>query len=188
MPGVLGGGLREPGASAPQERPSIPYRIPQRHPGNSILRLKIPAADFLRPLLPFPQVIPAGAARASTERGKQMPGMDVPTRPPGLRLLARNTNANEVGGGARGAWLAQARRNVGPQGVHAARAWDPVPGTALGPAWLIDNMSLEQQQQAFLPQLLLLLGSKFRDPLLADLLKDADGEQRKSNSGCTSYV
>ena len=140
----------------PQERPSIPKSIPQRHP-KSDLRLKIPALT-LRPLLPFPQVIPLyGRGSCEHPRGKQMLGMDVPTRPPGLRLLARNTNANEAGGGEWGLAGAGVAENVGL--MSTLLGFGIQFGTGVRSSLLIDNMSPEQQQQAFLSQLLLLLGS-----------------------------
>lgn len=86
-----------------------------------------------------------------------MLGMDVPTRPPGLRLLARNTNANEVGGGEWGLTGAGVAENVGL--MSTLLGFGIQFGTGVRSSLLIDNMSPEQQQQAFLSQLLLLLGS-----------------------------
>ena len=85
-----------------------------------------------------------------------MLGRDVPTRPPGLRLnSARNTNANEAGEwGLAGAGVAE---NVGL--MSTLLGFGIQFGTGVRSSLLIDNMSPEQQQQAFLSQLLLLLGS-----------------------------
>jgi len=142
----------------PEERPSIPK---SNSTLNLIFRLKIPALT-LRPLLPFPllsfpQVIPLyGRGSCEHPRSKQMLGMDVPTRPPGLRLnSARNTNANEAGEwGLAGAGVAE---NVGL--MSTLLGFGIQFGTGVRSSLLIDNMSPEQQQQAFLSQLLLLLGS-----------------------------
>mmetsp|Transcript_3287 Transcript_3287/g.13024 ORF Transcript_3287/g.13024 Transcript_3287/m.13024 type:complete len:222 (+) Transcript_3287:200-865(+) len=102
-------------------------------------------------------VIPLyGRGSCEHPRSKQMLGMDVPTRPPGLRLnSARNTNANEAGEwGLAGAGVAE---NVGL--MSTLLGFGIQFGTGVRSSLLIDNMSPEQQQQAFLSQLLLLLGS-----------------------------
>lgn len=102
------------------------------------------------------QVIPLyGRGSCEHPRGKQMLGIDVPTRPQGLRLQARNPDAN--GGGEWGTAGAGPAENVGL--VSTLLGFGIQFGASGRSSLLINSMSPEQQQQAFLSQLLLLLGS-----------------------------
>lgn len=101
-------------------------------------------------------VIPLyGRGSCEHPRGKQMLGIDVPTRPQGLRLQTRNPDAN--GGGEWGAAGAGPAENVGL--VSTLLGFGIQFGASGRSSLLINSMSPEQQQQAFLSQLLLLLGS-----------------------------
>ena len=84
-----------------------------------------------------------------------MLGIDVPTRPQGLRLQARNPDA--TGGGEWGTASAGPAENVGL--VSTLLGFGIQFGASGRSSLLINSMSPEQQQQAFLSQLLLLLGS-----------------------------
>jgi E3 ubiquitin-protein ligase RNF5 len=84
-----------------------------------------------------------------------MLGIDVPPRPQGLRLQTRNPDAN--GGGEWGTAGAGPAENVGL--VSTLLGFGIQFGASGRSSLLINSMSPEQQQQAFLSQLLLLLGS-----------------------------
>ena len=159
MPGVQGWTFRGAGASAPT-RPTNPNQ--DVHPKSDLRlgsnrsidhRLLTSSAPHL--ILPK-QVIPLyGRGSCEHPRGKQMLGIDVPTRPQGLRLQARNPDAN--GGGEWGAAGAGPAENVGL--VSTLLGFGIQFGASGRSSLLINSMSPEQQQQAFLSQLLLLLGS-----------------------------
>ena len=98
-----------------------------------------------------------GRGSCEHPRSKQMLGMDVPTRPPGLRLNSGEEHKRERGGGEWGLAGAGVAENVGL--MSTLLGFGIQFGTGVRSSLLIDNMSPEQQQQAFLSQLLLLLGS-----------------------------
>ena len=157
MPGVQGWTFRGAGASAPT-RPTNPktFTLNLIFASDQIDR-SITACLSSAPHLILPkQVIPLyGRGSCEHPRGKQMLGIDVPTRPQGLRLQARNPDAN--GGGEWGAAGAGPAENVGL--VSTLLGFGIQFGASGRSSLLINSMSPEQQQQAFLSQLLLLLGS-----------------------------